>query len=350
MMPRQDQTVSEDGEAYQAGRDITVHKGLTPEQMSEIMVAMAAQLGTYFAKAEATASQRVNDLRHEILAEFGSRDTDANSEAFLDPDYQFVVQGAQQSFARNGDEWLKKELVRLLAVRSRQESGSRKAMILNEAISIAGNLTKEEYSALVVGFIMKQVKVSRGSVDEIFDTLNSWLEPFVNDLPQDNHAYDYLESMRCVSINLITGVEFWDVITKTYRMELSQGFSLESLNNVLAVNGGARNVGRILVAVGDSQARFVAPDRTALEASLASMGFPAEGVRMLLKLHDTGLMSPDAIKSYVRARAPALASAESRWSTTKLHQSVHTALGKALAHSALVSRTGFDGELEEWVR
>lgn len=349
-MSKQDQRVSEGGEAYQAGESITVHRGISPEQMSEIMISMATQLGTYFSTAEATANQRISDLRDEILAEFASSTSDARSEAFLEPDYQFVVREAQESFARNGEEWLKKELVRLLSVRSTQDNGSRTALILNEAISIAGNLTQEEYSALVICFLFKQMRVTNPNSDELFRVLNGLAVPFIEDLPSDNHAYDYLEAMRCVSINLIAGTDLWSSITENYRMNLSKGFSVDRLNGILAVNGGVREIGNLLFVVDVSKVRFTSNNREELVKKLHDMGYPADAIGELLELHDGGLMNEEEIKNYVRSVMPTLAAIEAVWSETKLHQSVHTALGKALAHSALVSRADFAGPLAVWVR
>ncbi|MCW0047796.1 hypothetical protein OIU13_14800 [Brevundimonas sp. BT-123] len=209
---------------------------------------------------------------------------------------------------------------------------------------------REEYSALVVCFLIKQVKVGGQNPNDVFRRLDGFFSPFVGDLPSDDHAYDYLEAMRCVSINLITGVDLWSAITENYRMDLSNGFSVDRLNAVISVSGGVRNLGNILTGVGTSSVRFMAANRDDLAAKLAELGYPEDAVAKLLELHDGGLMNDEEIKQYVRSKMPTLAKVEAVWSTTKLHQSIHTALGKALAHSALVSRAAFDGPLEIWVR
>lgn len=349
-MSRQDQSVGEGGEAYQAGQNLTVNKGLSAEQMSEIMVAMATQLATYFSKAEATAEQRINDLRSEILEEFSSPQSEAKSEAFLDPDYQFVVREAQNSYARNGEEWLKKELVRLLSIRSSQKSGSRTAMILNEAISIAGNLTKEEYSALAVSFIINNVKIGGDSIESIFTAMNNFMLPFLNDLPNDNHAYDYLESMRCISINLVTSSDLWDAIINNYRMELNKGFLTEKINEIIIKDGGVRNLASIIKGANESNIRFSVENRDVLSSELTKMGFSNDSVTKMLELHDDGMLNEDEVKEIVKRYMPSINRIEEVWATTKIQQSVHTALGKALSHSALVSGANFNAPLEIWVR
>jgi len=349
-MSRQDQSVGEGGEAYQAGHNLTVNKGLSSEQMTEIMVAMATQLGTYFSEAEKTAEQRINDLRSEILEEFSSPNSKSKSEAFLDPDYQFVVKEAQNSYARNGDEWLKKELVRLLSIRSNQQSGSRKAMILNEAISIAGNLTQEEYSALSISFIISNVKIGGGNIEAILTGLNNFISPFINYLPKDNHAYDYLESMRCISINLVTSSDIWHVITTNYRMDLNNGFQVGKLEKVISEDGGIRNLSSVITSIDNSRIRFVADSREILISKLTLMGFSNNSVTKMLELHDESAMNENEIKQIVKKYAPYIQNIEEVWSTTKIQQSVHTALGKALSHSALVSRANFNAPLEIWVR
>lgn len=348
-MTKQDQRVGENAEAYQAGNNLVVNNGLSTEQVSEIMIQLGTQLGAYFSQAEKTAEARIDSLRLKILEEFSKSTSDAKSEAFLDPDYQFVVRGAQTSFARSGDEWLKGELVRLLAVRSMQDSGSRKAMILNEAIGIAGNLTREEYAGLAVCFIIKQTKVSGRVLSAVFATLERYLSKFVDDLPDDNHAYQYLEAMRCVSINQISSVDLWIMIRENYRMELNRGMSINDVNAVLGPDGGVRNIS-LIVSLGGDRIRFVADSRVDLGEKLLAAGYSQETTDKLLALHDAESMDDDQIKEFVRLNVPSIVKVEKVWSTTEIQNCNHTALGKALAHSALVSRADFDGPLETWVK
>jgi hypothetical protein len=84
---------------------------MNADQMSEIMVALAGQLSTYLMKAEETAQARYKELREEIISEFAKQDSKGQAEAFSDPDYQFVLKEAHESFARSGDGSLREELV-----------------------------------------------------------------------------------------------------------------------------------------------------------------------------------------------------------------------------------------------
>ncbi|MFX5858472.1 LPO_1073/Vpar_1526 family protein, partial [Acinetobacter baumannii] len=95
---------------------------------SEIMIALASQLSTYLNAAEQTAERRYKELREDIIKEFARSDSSARAEAFSDPDYQFVLRDAHETYARSGQAELRDELVRLLIERSKQPSGSRSAL------------------------------------------------------------------------------------------------------------------------------------------------------------------------------------------------------------------------------
>src|SRR4051812_325115 len=104
-MTKQDQKVETGGQAIQAARDVIITKNavMRPEQMMEIMAAMAKQLAAFSEEANRTMDERLRSFREEVLKRFANQNT-SNSEAFKDPDFQFVLQDAQEAYARSGDE------------------------------------------------------------------------------------------------------------------------------------------------------------------------------------------------------------------------------------------------------
>ncbi len=281
-MTRQDQSVEEGGEAYQAGRDLTVNHGMNADEMAALMVAMAKQLSAFTDEANAKLNQRFDEFRDEVLKQF-SNENSSRKEAFNDPDFQFTVKSAQEAYARKGDDDLKVELVRLLAERSKQQSGSRIANILNEAIKVAGSLTKQEMSVLAILFVMIHVGTPAQDANQTRAFHQSILAPFLKDMPIDRNSFEYLESLRCITINAI--------VSRTSESIMGEKFKAQFKNG----EDGA------------------------------------------------------AIKTFMEA-SPILKAVYERWDTNQaFQQSYLTSLGKALAHSTLVSKTGLNAPVEIWI-
>jgi polyhydroxyalkanoate synthesis regulator protein len=133
-MSRQDQNqrVAEGGEAYQAGRDVVIHNGMSTEQMTEIMVSMARQFSIFQADAMRTVDERLGSFREEVLKTFAEPNR-ANPEAFRDPDFQYLLNEAQEAYARSGDDVVRDTLVDIIARRSLETGRTRMAMALNDA-------------------------------------------------------------------------------------------------------------------------------------------------------------------------------------------------------------------------
>jgi hypothetical protein len=101
-MNKQDQRVGERAEAYQAGRDVVIHSGMSSEQMTEIMVGLGKQLAFYQAEAKQTVEERLASFREEILRAI-TQPGRGNPEAFRNPDFQYLLSEAQTAYARSGD-------------------------------------------------------------------------------------------------------------------------------------------------------------------------------------------------------------------------------------------------------
>jgi hypothetical protein len=201
-MTRQEQSVDEGGNAYQAGRDLTVQHGFSSEQMAELMVAMAKQLSAFTAEANAKLDERLKEFRDHVLREF-SNGNETQREAFNDPDFQFSLQEAQNTYARSGDADLRSELVRLLLERSGRGAGDRVSFILNAAIKVAGQLTTEERALLVVLFVIKTVVVTSTSIEPVYARYRNFLAPYVYRLPTTETSFEYLQSLGCLNIERV---------------------------------------------------------------------------------------------------------------------------------------------------
>jgi hypothetical protein len=123
-MNQQKQHVETGGQAVQAGRDVVVHAGMSPEQMTAIMVAMANELSRFKDEALQLVDKRVVEFRDDILKVF-SQPGRANPAAFRDPDFQYLLFDAQSAYARSGDEAVRGTLIDIIARRSLEADRNR---------------------------------------------------------------------------------------------------------------------------------------------------------------------------------------------------------------------------------
>src|SRR5262245_20123893 len=153
-MDRQNQELAEGAAVVQAGRDVVIHQGISPQQMSEIMIGMAKMLTAFQQEAADLAEARMKAFQARILERF-AQPAQANPEAFRDPDFQYLLGDAQEAVARSGDEAVRDTLVDIIARRSMETRRSRLAITLNEAATRAANLTLNEFAALSLIYILR---------------------------------------------------------------------------------------------------------------------------------------------------------------------------------------------------
>ena len=348
-MARQDQSVS-GGEAYQAGAGITVHKGMTEEQMVSIMTAMASQLSAFSQEANRKVDERLNEFRDAFLEQLSNPENEANTEAFSDPDYQYAVHAAQKSFVRDGSEKLRNELIGLLVQRSKFDSTDRVAKVLNQALETAGNLSKSEYAALAIYFILTQVRVGAASQANLFEKLSRYIAPFVDDLTDNFSCYEYLESQRCISLNAIMTRSLSDSLCKTYGALLGLGVE-EAQILAIASPHGANSWTGLIGRNGNVNRPFFFIPQTLNEftAKLTERGFVQDAVTEAGNLYNSAFASEADIAARFDAELTGFAHIKDVWANSHLQQMTLTAVGKVIAHSAQTAKSDFSAPQSIWV-
>jgi hypothetical protein len=195
-MTRQDQSVEAGSWAVQAGRDV-VYNGVSVEQMAAIMAGMAKQLLTFQDEALAKANARIDSFQQEILKRFAQPDK-GNSEAFRDPDFQYLLGDAQEAFARSGDEAVRDTLVDIIARRSMETTRNRLAITLNDAATKAANLTLNEFAALSLVYLIRYtVDQSINSFPALCTYVRNRLLPFAKDCSNEQSSFWHLQAQSC---------------------------------------------------------------------------------------------------------------------------------------------------------
>jgi hypothetical protein len=350
MMARQDQSV-EGGTAYQAHGNLTVTNGMDADQMAAVMVAMAKHLQVHFAEAEAKLEERLTDFRKAVLEEFAKPENGPATEAFKDPDFQFVLNDAQKVFARDGSPDLRDDLVKLLVQRSQLDGRDRVAKILNHSIELAGTFSKHEYAALAMNFLFTNVASGINTRAALLAQYSSFVAPFYRDLSDNVTVYEYIEAQRCGSINYVVTRSITEPLYKKYSSVLSSGFTHQQFMDLLP--GGDMSIFNNLLIGTDNYTkpyRFSHSDPSELAAELRKRGLPERNIDLATSLHNTSNPNETQVQQIFSEEVEGFTRVKEVWDNTALSKMSLTAVGKTIAHSSLTSRSPFDAPLNIWVQ
>lgn len=349
-MARQDQSV-EGGEAYQSYGNLTVNRGMSADQMTELMFAMGKQLQVHFAEAEAKLEERLNSFRTAVLEEFAKPENESNTEAFKDPDFQFVLNDAQKVFVRDGSAELRDDLVKLLVQRSQLDGSDRVAKILNHSIELAGSFSSNEYAALAINFLLTSTELRTKDRSEFIRQLSDMIKPFHADLTFNETVYEYIEAQRCGSINRLITRDIKSIMWANYGSVLSYGFDpkklsefteeddLEVFKSVTRLASGYRGY-----------LCFMDSDPDKLADKLRKLGTSEDKINKALALHRSTSPDADEVLKILNDEVAGFTDVHTVWDSTSLSKMNLTAVGKTIAHSSLSSRTAFNAPLRIWVQ
>lgn len=347
-MTDQEQKVSRGGTGYQASRDVVVNKGMSSEQMSEIMVALAGQLSEFIAGAKETQEQRFKEFRDSLLKEFAKTERVEGRSSFAEPDFQYVVREAHETFARSGDPDLKEQLVSLVGERANKDTGSRVAKILNTSIQLAGRLSREEYSALGTIFFLQSVAVVVPDKEAILQKYNHSLTALAESLPKDAAATEYLGTLGCVNINYVMTQSLGTILSSKYGHIFGEGFTSQEFMD--AADGATiPPLPGLLFQVGGSDQFYFRPgSENDIKLQLDRMVADPALANKLIDLRKKVASEHEVVTAF-RATIPAYQKVEDFWKNSAADKTHITMIGKALAHSALTSRGIISAPIEIWI-
>ncbi len=319
--------------------------------MAAVMLAMGKQLHVYLSEAEAKVEERLKDFRNTVIEEFAKPDNSAKPEAFSDPDFQFVLNDAQKVYVRSGEEDLRDDLVKLLMHRSKLDSKERTAKILNFSIEVAGSLSKNEYAALAINFLFMYVKLHTTVRSELVKQFSSFIAPFYADLSENPTVYEYLEAQRCGTVNQLVTRRLTDSLTKEYSSVLSFGFTYKQLVDSYP-DGDVKIFDGLTELASGYRGNLIFKDSNPsdLATKLRAKGMPEHAIGGVTGLHNLSNPNEEQVTAIFSEEVEGFAHIKRIWDTTALSKMSLTAVGKAIAHSSLTSRTSFSAPLSIWVQ
>jgi len=347
-MSRQDQSVESGGAAIQAGGDVVVHQGMSPKQMSEIMMAIAKQLSIYHDEARHIADGRFASFQEELLKRFANP-KQADPNAFRDPDFQYLIGDAQEAFARSGDEAVRDTLIDIIAKRSLEKTRNRLTITLNDAATRAANLTENEFAALSLIYLVRHAVDNKVTTFSAYcDHLKSQLLPFARNISAEPSSFWHMQAQACGSIEM-GHKDLAATLRSKYTGVLGDGFTRQQLEDHLP-DGKKHAIDNFIIPCIN--------DASKLQPNAIRFNVWKENVLPFCELSEPELQNvwncfestiPDLVKRTTDA-VPELTVLFDAWKSTPIKQFSLTSVGIAIAHANAARVIGFTPSLDEWIK
>ena len=340
--------------AIQASGDVNITQGMTATQMTEIMVGLAKQISIYQMDAEMKVVERLSNFREEILKEF-SKSEGANSEAFRDPDFQFLLNRAQQAYVRSGDDIVGENLVQMISERSKEKSRTRLSLCLNQALETAAVLTENEFAQLLLFFCLRHTKNFTVTNKETFSQyFATYIAPFMGNVSTENMSYQYLLAQQCVTINHLSAVKIEEALLQSYGGVFSKGFTEDVIRKHLLENNFEKILieGLVIKCLNDpNKLQFNSVSVEDIKTRLELVGLNTQEVKALCEEFQGSFFKGDELVENLTSCYAEFSRLKSIWDNTPLKQMTLTALGIVIGHANLKRVVpSFKADLGVWVK
>ena len=244
---KQKQITGNNSTNYQAGNDVTViNNGLNIEHVKELIKTEGKDILLQlffdnFLIMQNTAKEAVNERVKDLTNEFNEKLLSQEEQVIIkvherlsEPDMQSAFFEAQKGYAKTGDKNKEDLLTDLLLNKGKEEQGTLKDLLLDEAIETIPKLTKQQIDLL--GLLVIKDSLFNVINKETFKQLliDTYL-PFVSCLPMSVQNLDYLNQVNCISFLSFRKQDntFIEQFKKNYKGIFSKGFNREDIEKEL---------------------------------------------------------------------------------------------------------------------
>lgn len=335
----------------QGDTNIVVHRGIDAGDMATILSALANQLPAYAAMAREIVDARLQDFQEKLLREF-TTNPNANPNAFGDPDFQYGITIAQHAFARSGDPVVRDTLVDLIERRSRENTRTRLALTLNEAMERSAYLTREEFAALSLTYIIKEtINFTVVNMDTFRSYLHVTIFPLLPDVSKEQASYRYIEAQSCGSVAEISNQNLHPALMNRYGGIFSKGFSTEQLKNPLPERDVSpfEKAGLIGPCLNDpANIQIMARNHDEYMKKASATGLPENVLNNVWNMFKGTFWTKDELLD--RVGEPELTQLYLLWETTAIHSLNLTSVGLAIGHANAKRVCAMEADLSIWIK
>lgn len=330
----------------QSQRDTNI--GFSADDMKGIIETLADQIPKFAAIASSIVEARLSTFEEKIMARFEDGST-SSTQAFADPDFQYLVSRAQYAYARSGDEVTADVLVDLIAQRSQQSERTRLSLSLNDAVERSAYLTINEFSELSLSYLLRHtVRNNLTNFSLLCEYLSQNAGPLVPYISKNESSYSYLASHSCGSIQ-ITEVAFIEIMKGTYGGLICKGVDKGVFSSILGDDFEERFERLIIPSIHDSSRFQVnALNKDTLSQRLAEFGIPEKNDQ-LWGAHSNGFMTKDEFIQAAAVHYPAIEELITVWDDTPIKNLSLTSVGLAIGYANLKRVAAFQADLGIWI-
>ena len=218
------------------------YNGITPEKAVEITNKLFID---NFPKLQEQAlelvNQRISELQNSIFERLRGTGF-VNYGVFADPDMQYTYFEAQKSYARFGTDELLNILSSLIVSKAENSGNDYKKRVIDSAISIAGQLTKNQINYLTVTFLLKNAKFN--GIETIEQLKIIYLTIEYGFSPINSSGFSLLNSLGCFDLNI---GKIADVHTKVYGFQKDDILSvMPKAFELIPADYGASDIGKVI--------------------------------------------------------------------------------------------------------
>lgn len=219
MIGDMEQSTGENSEAYQAKRDINVHKGMDYINVKQLCLDLIHE---NFPKLQEEAMKKVNEnvlsFYAELKVEIEKKNKKINEEKITEPDVQSALNDAVQGAAKKGKKADLNLLATLVTSRLDKENSDLLDISIEESIKIVPKITKEHINFLSVHQFVQSMSLNIPNIPlqqiEAFGTPVNLAFSRGSDISIGH--MQYLASLGVLEFNTVFTRDPYDLIYKRY--------------------------------------------------------------------------------------------------------------------------------------
>ena len=345
----QSQSVTEDGAAIQAGRDIVVtNVGLSYAEVRTVALDVYKSNAIELAGiAAATANSRVEEFTESFLARL-LRENPQGVSNFTDPDFLNGLFKAQNEYARSGDKDLESLLVDLLTDRSKQQRKGLLKIVLNESLETVAKLTDSQLASITLIFLLRY-RIDQGISTEkkLGEFLDESIGAYLGKLSSGVADFQHLEYARCGKVETGT-ISLEHLFTENFRGLFSKGFELDKVS---ARRIDANRCQRFFCRCLNDPLRL---QISALNMDVLQQMFAADSLdehhrKQIEELYRGNPLGELEVREKCTTLRPYMKDVFHTWSNTSFNKFTLTSVGIAIAHANARRTMANVGDLAIWI-
>ncbi|WP_319019403.1 LPO_1073/Vpar_1526 family protein [Pelagibacterium flavum] len=327
----------------------SVNFGISKQDMAEILAEVVQLQVRYQAEAERKVEDRLSEIREDLLLTFAD-EKKANSEAFRDPDFQYMLGETQAAYARSGNQTVKNTLVDIIARRSKAAPQSREALTLNEASLVAPRLSEADYAVLSLCYMLRYtVHTGIQTPHELQQYLRTMVMPHVGIATSSQSTFWFLEAQRCGTLQ-IDQLELRKSFVRKYPTTVALGAKEEEFLKL--VDETKQDIVRSLLRPSRRDRTLRQPRNASKDEFLdhaKRAGLNDQEAANIWACYVATIPSGDDFVAMLEQDVPGIGRLFELWENSPMKQFALNATGIAIGHANAVQATGLDAELSVWI-